>query len=158
MSLIFVCVTNVHWCSFKAVRYHVLIEITLQGYLGTYDRFHPTHLPENYQPLFLKTCLYPQKHYCFEMGGSLKWLTISVMTHNVLYFLCQQAFFFLFSNSRYPFSDNDTLRLSNGWCVNFLSIVQTKLELHVDVVRTTLNQVNHSAGILGSENPPFASI
>ena len=55
------------------------------------------------------------------------------MTHNVLYSSCQHSFFPLFKQ-QISLSDNDALKFSNGWCVNFLSIVQTKLELHEDVV------------------------
>lgn len=47
--------------------------------------------------------------------------------------------FFSLRNSRYPFSDNDSLQF---WCANFLSIAQTKLELSVEVVKTAEQVLN----------------
>lgn len=95
------------------------------------DNFFPSAYLEIIVFFSEKFVFNPEKQHCFKMGGSLKWLIISVMTHNVLGFYCQQ--FFFLRSSRYPFSDNDSLQF---WCANFLSIAQTKLELSVEVVKT----------------------
>lgn len=100
---VFLCASRVHSHSFKAVRYQTFWK----------------RLPGTHKLLISKTWLYPQKHYCFKMGGSFfffKWLIISVMTHNVLYvFMPAVLFCFFFLNIRDPFfllyKDNDTLQL-----------------------------------------------